>query len=348
MRQRGQSGASIITCEPTPRKSNSLNGLPACAKSRLRRHRRAHQSVAAFWRSHASSRERWKAETTLPKLYSSVGVAAKRSDIGCGVHPSCFLRRRVVPRGSNAISRSIAIRKTSPQRGASRSARQFQEKLLPVRWDLAEGWSGILERARCDSFDLASHEDLPVVERQHRESCPAVRNSRHHVVLTGSRISRPSTFRSSAERNECSRISCGAPDESPTRVCRGRGIAWVVTKPAQSRNRIVTFQEDLSVQLPGVGHRLSLSLRGRKKSAPALILRRRRTPKQPPIGFRDLRGRHPCQPSEPRRVLRTALDAALNAGLDPSGAPYRFVVEKPTVSSSTTSRSTAARRSGCW
>jgi len=194
------------------------------------------QAVAAILASHASSRERWAGRDDFYRnLFASVASPRSVLDIGCGVHPLMF---PFDAEWSRRVECYFAL-DSNPQDiacvEAFANARQFQGKLVPVRWDLAEGWSGILERARCDSFDLAFlMKIVPVVERQHRELLPLLCETPATTwLLTGSRISL--TKHVSIERRE-KRVL----EEFVRRAGRvvqhefvvGEEFAWVVTKPA--------------------------------------------------------------------------------------------------------------------
>lgn len=161
------------------------------------------QAVAAILASHASSRERLTAQVDFYRQLSEL-VDPPRSvvDVGCGVHPLMF---PFDAEWSRQITRYYAL-DSNPHDVACveafAAARQFQDKLVPLQWGLAEGWSSVLSRAACATFDLAlMMKVVPVVYRQHRELIPTLCETPATTwLLTGSRMSM--TKHVSIERRE--------------------------------------------------------------------------------------------------------------------------------------------------
>ena len=160
------------------------------------------RTIDGILESHASTRERLAhREEFYERLMALARPPRYVLDVGCGVQPLMFPFEAAWAGGLEQYwaldnnGRDVeCVAAFGNQRGG--------EQLVALRWDLSEGWGGVLRRAACAEFDLALLMKLvPVVQRQHRELLPVLHQTpAADWLLTGSRCSL--TKRVSIERRE--------------------------------------------------------------------------------------------------------------------------------------------------
>ena len=151
---------------------------------------------------HASTRERSPAASEFyEQLFRRLDPPRLVLDVGCGVHPLMFPFDHP---GAERIEQYVALEKSPDDVAVVEAyARRFRsDTMLPLAWDLGDGWSGVVERTGCAEFDLALLMKLaPVIHRQQRELLPVLAAAPARTwLVTGSRISM--TKRVSIERRE--------------------------------------------------------------------------------------------------------------------------------------------------
>ena len=158
--------------------------------------------VTQLLESHASTRERLPfREEFYERVFDVVSQPRTIIDVGCGIQPLMFPWNAAWAAGIGKYVALDSSRQDIRCVGTFAAGRSDQI-LLPVEFDIAEGWNALNRHADVEVFDLALMLKLvPVIHRQQREllstlhETPATR-----WLLSGSRVSM--TKRQSIERRE--------------------------------------------------------------------------------------------------------------------------------------------------
>lgn len=140
--------------------------------------------------SHISTRERLNSlESFYRELFKYIGAPASIVDVGCGLHPLIF----PFTGAGNHVTRYIALDKDNIGISAIEAFSRLLNKniLLPMNWDIKEGWRVVLERTGVLRFDAAFLMKLvPVVFRIQRGLLDILLQTPAQTwVLSGSRTS---------------------------------------------------------------------------------------------------------------------------------------------------------------
>jgi 16S rRNA (guanine(1405)-N(7))-methyltransferase len=173
---------------------------------RLRRYRTDESlaqasSADAVLDGHASTRERSDSLAAFHRaLFAALGSPETLVDVGCGVYPLAFpferegacLRRYVA---ADRDPRSIAA-------VTAHAARLAAERLVALRWQLADGWAPLCSAGGTECFDAALLLKLvPVIARQERaQLAQLARVPARRIVVSGSK--QALAKRESIERRE--------------------------------------------------------------------------------------------------------------------------------------------------